>query len=144
MSCFCMNHTMNWSCTRSLSYLVLLPFSRQLAEFSPYFEAMKKRDVEVLFLYEPFDELVLYYKMSFLLSSISLQLSACGVFTVFQGNEGERCGGPVLVYEPYNELFLYKISMFLYEPYNEVLYKIPFLLCSISLQPATCGVVAIL
>jgi len=30
-----------------------------LAETSPYFEALKKRDVEVLFLYEPYDELVL-------------------------------------------------------------------------------------
>ncbi|KAK6975481.1 cytochrome P450 CYP44 [Biomphalaria glabrata] len=33
--------------------------SRQLAETSPYFEALKKRDIEVLFLYEPYDELVL-------------------------------------------------------------------------------------
>lgn len=34
-------------------------FSRQLAENSPYFEAFRKRDIEVLFLYEPYDELVL-------------------------------------------------------------------------------------
>ncbi|XP_064609225.1 LOW QUALITY PROTEIN: heat shock protein 75 kDa, mitochondrial-like [Liolophura sinensis] len=33
--------------------------SRQLAENSPYFEAFRKRDIEVLFLYEPYDELVL-------------------------------------------------------------------------------------
>jgi TNF receptor-associated protein 1 len=30
-----------------------------LAESSPYFEALKKKDVEVLFCYEPYDELVL-------------------------------------------------------------------------------------
>ncbi|KAK6168388.1 hypothetical protein SNE40_020933 [Patella caerulea] len=33
--------------------------SRHLAETSPYFEALKKKDVEVLFLYEAYDELVL-------------------------------------------------------------------------------------
>lgn len=34
--------------------------SRQLAESSPYFEALKKKDdVEVLFCYESYDELVL-------------------------------------------------------------------------------------
>lgn len=33
--------------------------SRSLAEQSPYYEAMKKRNVEVLFCYEPYDELVL-------------------------------------------------------------------------------------
>ncbi|ELU01706.1 hypothetical protein CAPTEDRAFT_223831 [Capitella teleta] len=33
--------------------------SRQIAESSPYFEAMKNQDVEVLFCYEPYDELVL-------------------------------------------------------------------------------------
>lgn len=33
--------------------------SRELAENSPYFESLKKRDVEVLFCYEPYDELVL-------------------------------------------------------------------------------------
>ncbi|CAG5131563.1 unnamed protein product, partial [Candidula unifasciata] len=33
--------------------------SRQLAETSPYFEALKEKDIEVLFLYEPYDELVL-------------------------------------------------------------------------------------
>lgn len=34
-------------------------FSRQLAETSPYFEALQKKDIEVLFCYEPYDELVL-------------------------------------------------------------------------------------
>ncbi|OWF52890.1 heat shock protein 75 kDa, mitochondrial-like [Mizuhopecten yessoensis] len=33
--------------------------NRELAEQSPYLEALEKRDVEVLFLYEPYDELVL-------------------------------------------------------------------------------------
>lgn len=33
--------------------------SRTLAESSPYFEALKQKDVEVLFCYEPYDELVL-------------------------------------------------------------------------------------
>ena len=33
--------------------------SRELAETSPYLEALKKKDLEVLFLYEPYDELVL-------------------------------------------------------------------------------------
>lgn len=33
--------------------------SRELAENSPYLEALRKRDVEVLFCYEPYDELVL-------------------------------------------------------------------------------------
>lgn len=33
--------------------------SRQLAETSPYFEALMKKDIEVLFLYESYDELVL-------------------------------------------------------------------------------------
>ena len=33
--------------------------SRELAESSPYFESMKKRNAEVLFCFEPYDELVL-------------------------------------------------------------------------------------
>ena len=33
--------------------------NRTLAESSPYYENLKKRDVEVLFCYEPYDELVL-------------------------------------------------------------------------------------
>lgn len=34
-------------------------YSRELAESSPYYEAMAARDVEVLFAYEGYDELVL-------------------------------------------------------------------------------------
>ena len=34
-------------------------FSRALAESSPYFESLKKRNTEVLFCFEPYDELVL-------------------------------------------------------------------------------------
>lgn len=34
-------------------------FSRALAEASPYFEAVRQRDEEVLFCYEPYDELVI-------------------------------------------------------------------------------------
>ncbi|XP_053398776.1 heat shock protein 75 kDa, mitochondrial-like [Mercenaria mercenaria] len=33
--------------------------SREIAEGSPYLEALRKKDAEVLFLYEPYDELVL-------------------------------------------------------------------------------------
>lgn len=33
--------------------------NRVLAESSPYYENLKKRDIEVLFCYEPYDELVL-------------------------------------------------------------------------------------
>jgi TNF receptor-associated protein 1 len=33
--------------------------SRQLAESSPYFEALKNKDVEILFCYESYDELVI-------------------------------------------------------------------------------------
>jgi TNF receptor-associated protein 1 len=36
-------------------------FSRQLAECSPYLEALKEKNVEVLFCYEPHDELVLMH-----------------------------------------------------------------------------------
>lgn len=34
-------------------------YSRELAESSPYYESLKKRDVEVLFCYDMYDELVL-------------------------------------------------------------------------------------
>lgn len=40
--------------------------SRALAESSPYFEGLKKRNVEVLFCYEPYDELVLMQLQTFL------------------------------------------------------------------------------
>eukprot|EP00095_Tigriopus_kingsejongensis_P008095 snap_masked-scaffold590_size129399-processed-gene-0.3 protein:Tk08095 transcript:snap_masked-scaffold590_size129399-processed-gene-0.3-mRNA-1 annotation:"AGAP010691-PA" len=39
--------------------------SRQLAEHSPYFEALKKKDVEILFCYESYDELVLMQLQQF-------------------------------------------------------------------------------
>ncbi|NXA41551.1 TRAP1 protein, partial [Eudromia elegans] len=39
--------------------------NRQLAEHSPYFEAMKKKDMEVLFCYEQFDELTLLHLREF-------------------------------------------------------------------------------
>uniref|UniRef100_A0A2A4K4C1 Heat shock protein 75 kDa, mitochondrial n=1 Tax=Heliothis virescens TaxID=7102 RepID=A0A2A4K4C1_HELVI len=42
---------------RSVYYLAAP--SRELAETSPYYESLKKRDVEVLFCYEMYDELVL-------------------------------------------------------------------------------------
>lgn len=36
-------------------------FSRTLAEQSPYYESFKKRNLEVLFCTEPYDELVLMH-----------------------------------------------------------------------------------
>ncbi|BFZ24301.1 hypothetical protein BsWGS_27340 [Bradybaena similaris] len=42
---------------RNIYFLSAL--SRQLAETSPYFEALKEKDIEVLFLYDPYDEVVL-------------------------------------------------------------------------------------
>jgi len=39
--------------------------SRQLAESSPYFESLKKKDVEILFCYESYDELVLMQLQQF-------------------------------------------------------------------------------
>jgi len=39
--------------------------SRQLAESSPYYEQLKKRDLEVLFCYESYDELVLMQLQQF-------------------------------------------------------------------------------
>lgn len=34
-------------------------FSRELAESSPYYESMKRKNVEVLFCYDPYDEITL-------------------------------------------------------------------------------------
>lgn len=45
--------------------------SRALAESSPYYEGLKKKDVEVLFCYEPYDELVLMQLQMFLGKSIT-------------------------------------------------------------------------
>ena len=39
--------------------------SRQLAESSPYYENLKKKDVEILFLFESYDELVLMQLQQF-------------------------------------------------------------------------------
>lgn len=40
----------------NLHALLFIIYSRHLAESNPYMEAVKKRDQEVLFLYEPYDE----------------------------------------------------------------------------------------
>ena len=40
-------------------------FSRTLAEQSPYYESFKKRNLEVLFCTEPYDELVLMHLARF-------------------------------------------------------------------------------
>ena len=48
---------------RDIYYLAAT--SRQLAESSPYYEAMKKKDVEILFCYESYDELVLMQLQQF-------------------------------------------------------------------------------
>lgn len=39
----------------------LINFSRILAEQSPYMESFKKRNIEVIFCYEPYDEVVLMH-----------------------------------------------------------------------------------
>ncbi|MEQ2306136.1 TNF receptor-associated protein 1, mitochondrial [Ameca splendens] len=49
--------------TRNIYYLCAP--NRHLAEHSPYFEAMKKKDMEVLFCYEQFDELTLLHLREF-------------------------------------------------------------------------------
>ena len=57
---YCILFVLQSSASRDVSLHVLcVVFSRQLAEMSPYMEAMRKQDVEVLFCYEPYDELVL-------------------------------------------------------------------------------------
>lgn len=45
-------------------YYIAAP-SRALAENSPYYEGLKKKNVEVLFCYEPYDELVLMQLLQF-------------------------------------------------------------------------------
>ncbi|XP_028311909.1 heat shock protein 75 kDa, mitochondrial isoform X2 [Gouania willdenowi] len=49
--------------TRNIYYLCAP--NRHLAEHSPYYEAMKKKDTEVLFCYEQFDELTLLHLREF-------------------------------------------------------------------------------
>lgn len=39
--------------------------SRELAEASPYFESVKKQNIDVLFCYEPYDELVFMHLREF-------------------------------------------------------------------------------
>lgn len=39
--------------------------SRALAESSPYIEALKKKNVEVIYCYEPHDEIILYQVKTF-------------------------------------------------------------------------------
>lgn len=45
--------------------------SRQLAETSPYFEVLKKRNVEVLFCYEPYDEVTMLQLRQFDMKNIT-------------------------------------------------------------------------
>lgn len=40
---------------------LLINFSRVSAEQSPYMESFKKRNIEVIFCYEPYDEVVLMH-----------------------------------------------------------------------------------
>merc|ERR1712071_705589 len=59
--------------------------SRQLAENSPYFEALKKAGTEVLFCYEPYDELVLMQLQQFdkkTVTSVEKEMRAVGEETV--------------------------------------------------------------
>ena len=56
--------------------------SRQLAEASPYFEAMKKKDVEVLFCFESYDELVLMQLQQFNKLKIKVNSPGPGYFHV--------------------------------------------------------------
>jgi len=59
--------------------------SRQLAETSPYFEALKKEGTEVLFCYEPYDELVLMQLQQFdkkNVTSVEKEMRAVGEETV--------------------------------------------------------------
>lgn len=43
----------------------MMCYSRELAESSPYLEALRRKDVEVLFCYESHDELVLMQLKAF-------------------------------------------------------------------------------
>lgn len=45
--------------------LFIITFSRALAENSPYYESLKTKKQEVLFCYEPYDELVLMQLQQF-------------------------------------------------------------------------------
>merc|ERR1719186_1681710 len=59
--------------------------SRQLAENSPYYENLKKADTEVLFCYEPYDELVLMQLQQFdkkTVTSVEKEMRSVGEETV--------------------------------------------------------------
>jgi len=43
----------------------IINFSRALAESSPYIEALKKKNVEVIYCYEQHDEIILYQVKTF-------------------------------------------------------------------------------
>ena len=51
--------------------------SRQLAESSPYYEALRKKDVEILFCFESYDELVLMQLQQF----NKLKIKVCHTLT---------------------------------------------------------------
>jgi len=44
---------------------MIIVYSRALAESSPYIEALKKKNVEVIYCYEPHDEIILYQVKTF-------------------------------------------------------------------------------
>ncbi|XP_050722612.1 heat shock protein 75 kDa, mitochondrial-like [Eriocheir sinensis] len=65
--------------------------SRELAESSPYFEDLKKKNVEVLFCYEPYDEVVLMQLREFSdkkIISVEKQMRQNKDSVDFEGNEG--------------------------------------------------------
>ncbi|KAG0728061.1 Heat shock protein, mitochondrial [Chionoecetes opilio] len=65
--------------------------SRELAESSPYFESLKKKNVEVLFCYEPYDEVVLMQLKEFNsknIISVEKQMRQNKDAVDFDGSEG--------------------------------------------------------
>lgn len=48
-----------------IQFFILFLSSRSLAESSPYFEAVKEKNLEVLFCYEPYDELLMIQLQQF-------------------------------------------------------------------------------
>ncbi|XP_076231466.1 TNF receptor associated protein 1 [Calliopsis andreniformis] len=65
--------------------------SRVLAEQSPYYESLKKRNVEVLFCYEPYDELVLMHLRQY--KSHSLTSVEKEMHEDTDANKAENIGG---------------------------------------------------
>lgn len=45
--------------------IIIFFYSRALAESSPYIEALKKKNVEVIYCYEQHDEIILYQVKTF-------------------------------------------------------------------------------